>query len=71
MVLLLACRPLKCSSGFDYPQVHELGHTLGLRHCPDWRCVMASAHAVERLDLKEPQFCAACLRAAGLSSLET
>jgi archaemetzincin len=25
---------------------HELGHTFGLRHCADWRCVMASSHAV-------------------------
>ena len=24
---------------------HELGHTFGLRHCADWRCVMASSHA--------------------------
>lgn len=39
---------------------HELGHTFGLRHCPDWRCVMASSHAVERLDVKGADFCAAC-----------
>ncbi|MEN6606281.1 MAG: archaemetzincin family Zn-dependent metalloprotease [Bryobacteraceae bacterium] len=42
--------------------VHELGHTFGLRHCPDWRCVMASTHSVERLDLKQAQFCASCAR---------
>ena len=40
--------------------VHELGHTFGLRHCHDWRCVMASAHGVERLDVKTAEFCAAC-----------
>jgi archaemetzincin len=42
--------------------LHELGHTMGLRHCADWRCVMASTHAVERLDLKQAAFCARCLR---------
>jgi archaemetzincin len=41
---------------------HELGHTFGLRHCPDWRCVMTSSHAVERLDVKEAAFCVACRR---------
>ena len=41
---------------------HELGHTFGLRHCSDWRCVMASSHAVERLDVKGAEFCAACQR---------
>jgi archaemetzincin len=40
--------------------VHEIGHTYGLRHCRDWRCVMASTHAVERLDLKGAAFCPAC-----------
>ena len=40
--------------------VHELGHTFGLRHCPDWRCVMTSSHAVERLDVKTAEFCARC-----------
>jgi archaemetzincin len=39
---------------------HELGHTFGLRHCADWRCVMASSHAVERLDIKGVEFCSAC-----------
>lgn len=39
---------------------HELGHTFGLRHCPDWSCVMASSHAVERLDIKGAEFCTDC-----------
>jgi len=39
---------------------HEIGHTYGLRHCADWRCVMASSHAVERLDVKTAEFCATC-----------
>ena len=39
---------------------HELGHTFGLRHCADWRCVMTSSHAVERLDVKGAEFCRAC-----------
>ena len=42
--------------------LHELGHTFGLRHCPEWRCVMASSHAVERLDLKNAAYCPACAR---------
>ena len=40
--------------------VHELGHTFGLRHCDDWRCVMASSHSVERLDTKGAEFCPRC-----------
>lgn len=40
--------------------VHELGHTLNLTHCEDYRCVMASSHAVEWIDLKESTLCAAC-----------
>jgi archaemetzincin len=41
---------------------HELGHTFGLRHCADWRCVMTSSHAVERLDVKGAGFCRTCQR---------
>jgi len=40
--------------------VHELGHTFGLRHCPDWRCVMSSSYGVERLDVKGADFCPRC-----------
>src|SRR5215469_12868187 len=40
--------------------VHELGHTLDLHHCEDYRCVMASSHAVEWIDLREVTFCALC-----------
>jgi len=42
--------------------LHELGHTFGLRHCLNWQCVMASTHAVERLDLKAAAFCRGCRR---------
>jgi archaemetzincin len=40
--------------------VHELGHTLDLHHCPDYRCAMGSAHAVEWIDLRESTLCQAC-----------
>jgi archaemetzincin len=40
--------------------LHELGHTQGLRHCQDWRCVMSSAHAVERVDVRSAAFCRDC-----------
>ena len=40
--------------------MHELGHTLELTHCDDYGCVMASSHAVEWIDLKEPFLCADC-----------
>jgi archaemetzincin len=39
---------------------HELGHTFGLRHCDNWRCVMASSYAVERIDVKGAEFCQDC-----------
>lgn len=41
--------------------IHELGHTLDLRHCQDYRCAMASSHAVEWIDLRETTLCQSCL----------
>ena len=40
--------------------VHEVGHTLALTHCDDYRCAMASSHAVEWIDLKDDMLCAQC-----------
>ena len=40
--------------------VHELGHTFGLIHCHDYRCVMHSSTAVEEIDVKSERFCPAC-----------
>jgi archaemetzincin len=40
--------------------VHELGHTFGLIHCHDYRCVMHSSTAVEEIDVKSEHFCPAC-----------
>jgi archaemetzincin len=40
--------------------LHELGHTQGLRHCTDWRCVMSSAHTVERIDVRQAAYCRPC-----------
>jgi archaemetzincin len=43
--------------------LHELGHTLGLRHCSDYRCVMSSSNAVENIDLKMAEYCVTCASA--------
>jgi len=40
--------------------VHEVGHTVNLTHCDDYRCAMAPSHAVEWIDLKESWLCSAC-----------
>ncbi len=43
--------------------VHELGHTLELTHCDDYRCAMAPSHSVEWIDVKETTFCENCREA--------
>ena len=44
--------------------VHELGHTLHLTHCQEYRCAMAASHAVEYIDIKDSGFCEDCLAKA-------
>jgi archaemetzincin len=43
--------------------VHELGHTFGLVHCPDYACVMHASRVADEIDLKGPGFCRACAAA--------
>ncbi len=40
--------------------VHEIGHTLGLRHCPDPLCVMHFSEQISDTDRKSARFCADC-----------
>jgi len=37
--------------------VHELGHTLGLRHCHDSYCVMHFSNSLRDTDIKSENFC--------------
>jgi len=40
--------------------IHELGHLLNLRHCPNYQCVMASSNTADDLDVKGDRFCSSC-----------
>lgn len=40
--------------------VHELGHTFGLIHCSQPRCVMNSSTYVENIDQKPAELCPLC-----------
>jgi archaemetzincin len=40
--------------------VHEIGHTFGLVHCNNPRCVMRVSTAVEEVDLKRADLCPRC-----------
>lgn len=40
--------------------VHELGHTCGLDHCPNQRCVMHFSRDIHDSDRKGPDFCQNC-----------
>lgn len=48
---------------------HELGHTLGLRHCGNRSCVMTFSNCLADTDYKEKDYCYFCtlrLKTAGI-----
>lgn len=40
--------------------IHELGHTLGLRHCSRSSCVMHFSNSISDTDIKQSLFCDQC-----------
>lgn len=47
--------------------VHELGHTFGLRHCPDPKCVMHFSNSLADTDIKSADPCSRCESELSLS----
>ena len=46
--------------------IHEVGHTCGLGHCPDPRCIMHFSNRLGDTDAKEPGFCIVYRNKCGL-----
>ena len=40
--------------------IHEIGHTYGLGHCPDPKCIMYFSYSLKDTDRKCPGFCNIC-----------
>jgi len=40
--------------------IHEIGHVLGLQHCPNPDCVMYFSRTINDTDRKKPMYCKKC-----------
>lgn len=52
--------PEKLKARLGKEAIHELGHTFGLIHCQDPRCVMYTSTYAEEIDFKSREFCNNC-----------
>jgi archaemetzincin len=52
--------PVRLRQRLEKEAIHELGHTFGLIHCRDPKCVMHSYTYAEEIDLKSKDFCSTC-----------
>lgn len=50
--------------------IHELGHTMGLPHCENKKCVMVFSNSIEDVDAKEKDFCKYCAKALYMTPAE-
>jgi archaemetzincin len=57
---LRASSPLIFDSRVKKEVVHELGHMVGLQHCPSPACVMYKSVDVENTDAKPDVYCERC-----------
>lgn len=48
--------------------VHELGHTFGLRHCSNPKCVMYFSNWIHDTDNKSNNFCSKCIKSLKINT---
>lgn len=52
--------PERLKERLEKEAIHEVGHTFGIVHCHDPRCVMHSYTYAEEIDFKSKDFCNTC-----------